>query len=472
MQLTDTITLLYRIEKMVSEEEWTDYIRCPHLRNRPPSDVSIFRVPKFLKDTKSEAYVPQRVSLGPYHHGSAELPPMGRHKGRAVRRMMKRFNANKNLPVDLNDMDFANCAMEEILKLEHEIRDSYEENIDCDGETLARMLCLDGCFLIEVLRTLGGDKLSRAEADKYDPIFWEYKLVYAASDVLYDFLILENQIPFIVPLKLLQLQFNSAVGDEMLLDLLMAVILPFNPFHNTFFDIKQWSRHPHHLLDFLHAAIISPPFNRGEGVDEGKCSIPIVMHQGKSKERNDTKRIPHAVELRNAGIKFSALQRGCINHIKFDENSATIFLPPISIMDHTEGVFRNLIAYEMCKPSEIDYVICYAALMKDLINTEQDVALMRRMGVLENWLGSDKEVADLFNGLCEKVTVSSEDVFDNLTEKVIEHYNNNEMKIQIAILVQDHFSSPWKALALMAAIVILLLTVLQTIFTIISTYKK
>lgn len=470
--------------RWITATEWTHYIQedphCPLLRNRRPSDVSIFRVPKFLKDTKREAYVPQRVSLGPYHHGSAELPSMGHHKGRALRRMMKRFNANKNLLVDLDDMDFANRAMEEIMKLENQIRDSYEENIDCDGETLARMLCLDGCFLIEVLRSLGGDNLSTEEADEcYDPIFGENKLEYAAKDVLKDILMLENQIPFIVLLKLLQLELNSAVDDveDKLFDLLSVGILNMvNPFDNIQFDVNQWPFH-HHLLGFFHTIITSPAFNEGEQVDPGKCCIPIHgcsikcirLLQGKRKAGNDAKRIPHAVELRNAGIKFKPLQGG-VKEINFDEDSATIFLPPISIMSRTERVFRNLIAFEMGKPSEINYVTCYVILMDELIDSEHDVALLRRMGVLTNWLGSDKEVADLFNSLGDEVTANTVDVFDKLTEKVNAHYNN-EVKVQIGNLVQDHFSSPWKALALTAAIVILVLTVLQTIFIIISTYK-
>lgn len=360
--------------RWITEREWIHYIQedhhCPRVRNRRPFDVSIFRVPKFLKDTQSEAYVPRRVSLGPYHHRSAELPEMGHDKGRALRRMMKRFNANKNRPVHPNDMDFANRAMEEILKLENQTRDSYAENIDCDGKELARMLCLDGCFLIEVLRTSVGDNLSRAEARKYyDPIFGEKKLGYAANDVSKDILMLENQIPFIVLLKLLELEFNSAVSGKMHLDSLMEVILPrLNPFRNKKVDIKQLYHH-HHLLDVLHAVIASPSSSsQGKRVDQGECSISIdccsrqcnLMLRGKSKERNDsTLRIPHAVELRNAGIKFSALQEDCIKQIKFDKNSATIFLPRISIMDGTERVFRNLIAYEMCKPSEINYVSSY-----------------------------------------------------------------------------------------------------------------
>lgn len=131
--------------------------------------MTIFTVPNFLKALKRKSYVPERVSLGPYHHTSAELPLMNSHKGKALRRMMARFNNSRNLANTPNDMDFSNFARkaiqlmdfsnrarEEIVKLEEEIRDSYEEKIDCDGETLGRKLTLDGCFILEILRTLDG----------------------------------------------------------------------------------------------------------------------------------------------------------------------------------------------------------------------------------------------------------------------------------------------------------------------------
>eukprot|EP00253_Pinus_taeda_P023198 PITA_23198 len=370
---------------------------------------------------------------------------------------MKRFNANKNLPVNPNDVDFTNCAMEEILKLEKEIRDSDEEDIDCNGEELDQMLCLDGCFLIEALRTLGEDNISKEEADEcYDPTFGENKLDYAAK-------------------------------DEKLVDLLKVILYWFNPFDKKEHDIKQWSCHyHHHLLGFLHIAIASPLLKENVSVICMDCCGKqcIVKLKDKSKAGNDAKIIPHAIELRNFGVRFKSRQGG-INEIEFEKLRATIFLPPIRITDTTEIVLRNLIDFEMCKQSQINYVSCYVTLMENLIDSEEDVALLTGIGALTRGLGSDKEVANLFNGLCKGVTMCMEDVFNGLTENVNAHYKNkikvhigmfvhyhNGMKAFISKLVQDHFSSPWKALALTAATVILLLTMLQTIFTIISTYKS
>jgi hypothetical protein len=49
---------------------------------RPPSTG---RIPMWLKDiTNSEAYRPQMVSLGPFHHGEPDLLPMEVHKRRAM----------------------------------------------------------------------------------------------------------------------------------------------------------------------------------------------------------------------------------------------------------------------------------------------------------------------------------------------------------------------------------------------------
>ncbi|KAJ0523780.1 hypothetical protein HanIR_Chr10g0497521 [Helianthus annuus] len=54
----------------------------------PP--VSIFEIPRPLKEEKLEAYVPQRVGLGPIHHFRPELyHKMEQNKLTAVKRVLK-----------------------------------------------------------------------------------------------------------------------------------------------------------------------------------------------------------------------------------------------------------------------------------------------------------------------------------------------------------------------------------------------
>ncbi|KAH9307422.1 hypothetical protein KI387_035333 [Taxus chinensis] len=369
-----------QVRSWINEDEWNITIEHdPDVdRLRPPSVVSIFRVPNFLKQPKKgESYVPKIISLGPYHHKSAHLPPMDNHKGRALRRMMARFNINQDR--DLNDTDFSFKAKDEIFLQEEQIRNAYEEKIDCEADNLALMLSLDGCFILEILRTLGGESFPVAEASKcYDPIFERNKIDYTGFDILCDILMLENQVPLIVLRKLLKLELKQAddVEEKLLKVLVKSSRSKFYPFK---YDMKEWAwsqltdGKEDHLLGLLHALIVSPP-----------CSDPDQIYSADREDQNAVRRIPRAGQLKNAGIKFEACNGG-INRIKFDRKKATIYLPPINITDYTEVLFRNLIALEVCKPSVINlnvngvketkpsvinYVTCYLSLMDDLIDSE------------------------------------------------------------------------------------------------------
>lgn len=474
----------------ISEESYID----PRLR----SVVSIFRVPNFLKELKNRAYVPQMVSLGPYHsNGSANLCGMDHQKRRALRRMSTRFNENFIGVSD--DMEFSVRAIDEIFKDADKIKDCYEEQIEWEPKRLAVMLTLDGCFILEILRTLAGNNLRgerlgrdkyepildgcfileilrtlagdniRGEQlgrDKYEPIFERNKVDFTGFDILNDLLILENQIPLIVLRKLLQLELNSVHDTEnFLFDVLVRS--PGNKLYPFDYerDIRNWPQPPlheeAHLLGLLYTLIVSPHRNDGES----DCAIQVGNNRGM-----DNTRFPTAVELSNAGIKFSRRDGG-IKKIRFDGKKATMYLPPINVTDHTEVLFRNLIAYELCKASEINSVTCYLSLMSNLIGTEKDVALLRNCDIINNYLGSDSEVAQLFHGLCKGVTLPRKFVFENLHNDVIEHYRSN-VKVWIAQFVKEHFSSPWNILALLGAIIALLLSSVQTVFSILQVYKK
>lgn len=465
--------------RRISREEWVNYMKGDsHLRNRRPSFVSIFRVPKFLKDTKTEAYEPQTVSLGPYHNKSEKLVPMDDLKRRALRRMMMRYNTSQKLQPD--DMVFADKATNVILSVVDKIKDIYEESIDCDGETLAWMLCLDGCCILEVLRTLGRNPNESDELyERNDPIFWENKL--AASNILKDIVMLENQIPWIVLHELLQLE-NPEDGQVLttLLNLLAHGTLGlFKISGQNKSGVKKHIdqvKKSHHLLGFLHKVIVDEP-----SIDDSprnqylyRFSIKscighlLLKLQDENKALNhDFESIPTAVELKNAGIKFEPCKGG-ISGISFNRKRAIIYLPVVCITYGTEVLFRNLIAFEICRPSEPNYVSSYVNLMDDLIDSQKDVALLRSMGILTKLIGSDKEVADLFNGLCKDVgTMCMENMFDELRKDVNAHIKF-KIRVQLEDIVQNHCSSPWKVSTLVAASLIACFGLLQTIFTILS----
>ncbi|KAL4393601.1 hypothetical protein AHAS_Ahas02G0068300 [Arachis hypogaea] len=70
------------------------------------------------------------------------------------------------------------------------------------------------------------------------------------------------------------------------------------------------------------------------------------------------------------------------------------------INDLTPYLYHNLIAYEMCPAFNHDFeFFSYFSLMDSLIDDAEDVKDLRAAGVLQNLLGSDEDVAKLFNEL-------------------------------------------------------------------------
>ncbi|KAL0007621.1 hypothetical protein SO802_009123 [Lithocarpus litseifolius] len=73
------------------------------------------------------------------------------------------------------------------------------------------------------------------------------------------------------------------------------------------------------------------------------------------------------------------------------------------IGDETNCVVRNLMALEPCHYPWEAYVCNYIVLLDHLINTIANVDLLVEKNVLVNWLGNNKAVATLINGLCQQI---------------------------------------------------------------------
>ncbi|KAM3288678.1 hypothetical protein P3S67_022108 [Capsicum chacoense] len=94
-------------------------------------------------------------------------------------------------------------------------------------------------------------------------------------------------------------------------------------------------------------------------------------------------------------------------------------------------------------------VTSYVSFMDSLINHAEDVKELRSKGILLNFLGSDQEVADLFNETARDLVPDPHAFFD-VRNKIENHYNN-KVKIWITGWMYSHFSTPWSTLAFIAA---------------------
>ncbi|KAK3218156.1 hypothetical protein Dsin_012126 [Dipteronia sinensis] len=114
-------------------------------------------------------------------------------------------------------------------------------------------------------------------------------------------------------------------------------------------------------------------------------------------------------------------------------------------------------------------VSTYIFFMDSLIDRAQDVKELRESGILLNALGSDKEVAKLFNKISTDL-VPNQMLYSEVQRRIQSHYDNKLMT-WIAQFIARHFHSPWSVLAFIAAILALASSIVQTVYTVQGYYK-
>ncbi|KAL5715318.1 hypothetical protein ACHQM5_017153 [Ranunculus cassubicifolius] len=169
--------------------------------------------------------------------------------------------------------------------------------------------------------------------------------------------------------------------------------------------------------------------------------------------------IPSVTELYNAGVRFSP-SNGDIKSISFDSKTSTFLLPSVSLDVNTEVVLRNLVAYEASMASGPLIFTRYTELMNGIIDTEEDAKLLREKGIVMNYLKSDAEVADLWNGMSKSVRLTRVPCLDKAIEDVNKYYSGR-WKIKIRNFITVYVFGSWKFLTFLAAVLLLLLMTLQ-----------
>ena len=132
--------------------------------------------------------------------------------------------------------------------------------------------------------------------------------------------------------------------------------------------------------------------------------------------------------------------------------------------DSTGPKFFNLIAYEMCPDFENDYgVTSYISFLDSLIDEAKDVIDLRKEGILRNLLGSDEEVALVFNEIGTDL-VPNPEIYRDVRSK-IQKYHEKKRMTYINEVIHNHFSSPWTVEAFTAALFALILSIAQTVYS-------
>ncbi|EOY08135.1 Protein of unknown function DUF247 [Theobroma cacao] len=400
------------------------------------SSCCIFRVPESLIDVNGKAYQPRIVSIGPYHRGKPQLRMIEEHKWRYLGFLLRRMK-EKGLGLE----DFFKA----IQPLEMKARECYSETIQLSSDEFLEMIVLDGCFIIELFRKVGN--LVPFEPD--DPIvsmLWILPFFYR------DFLRVENQIPFF----LLQCLFDlTKMPGEKSGRSLSKLALEF--FNNAvqrpdeviakYHDLKC-----HHLLDLVRASFIPSD----EDHEQREVSAPTLMIHSVSK-------------LRRAGIKLNPRKADSFLVIKF--RRGVIEMPPITIDDFMSSLLLNCVAFEQCHRSRIKHFTDYATLLDCLVNTYKDVEYLCQSNVFENYFGTEGEVARFINDMGKETAFDINNCYLSKLFSDVHQYYRNSWHVQWASFKHTYFQTPWSFISALAALILLLLTIAQTFFTIYSVYK-
>ncbi|KAK2378910.1 UPF0481 protein [Trifolium repens] len=435
---------------------------------------SISNIPDMLRGANEDAYTPKYVSIGFLHRGAtSHLQQMEGTKWHYMREFLERQGTTSAQNIR-SEIRLRDCGFE-ILKLNNVICASYggsNNNIveKIDSHEIAKIMMLDGCFLLELLTRLDGYMVNPAIYKNDSILKAEEKIIHVLNDVA----MLENQVPFLVLKKLYRKVFPD--GSEINNDYRVANIVC-----KAFGYPLVSSSGVAHILHLMHLST----------VDQSQ------QHEGK-KAKLELLRC--ATKLRASGVIIKAKSNSTNQNrhklldmfdfdICFSDNSGELDIPQLYIKETTQVKWRNLIAWEQSKIGIRSKYTSYALFFNGLICCEHDIELLKDKKVIVNELNkSNEELLTIFCTIskgAEQMDTSYSQICDRLNAykgmevtkvlqkwpicvwhqcrrvlEIIVYYMRNWYKI----LIRDHIPTVWKFVGIVAAAALLILAIMQTIY--------
>jgi hypothetical protein len=393
---------------------------------------SIYRVPDRLRHVKERAYTPKVVSIGPLHHGREGLKAMEEQKKRYLRDFIQHSNQSLGYFIRV------------VREKEKRLRGCYAESIQFSSDEFVKIILVDAAFIIGVLLRL---KFPRILQDDDDHIF---NRPWVLQDVWPDMLLLENQLPFFILEELFELGNVRFLSQELSI---------YELSHNFFKDLMHMeeagdklnqiiSSKVEHFVDFLR-----------------HLHLPDLKQKQQQKGKLQTLTTPSMMELHLAGVRFEVGSSRNLFDLQFSKGILEI--PKLIIGDETELSIRNLLAFEQCFYSE-NYINDYVVIMDRLVNSQKDVDLLVKFGIVENRLGDSNEGSFLINKLADGVILDFNEFYFAGLCKDLNAYCRTPWHKWKANLRQNYFNTPWTIVSFIAGVILLLLTLIQAVCAIIS----
>ncbi|KAI9074226.1 hypothetical protein K1719_043791 [Acacia pycnantha] len=397
-------------------------------------ECCIYRVPTTLRHLKEEAYTPKVVSIGPFHHGNERLQNMERYKRILFKRFTQRAASSWHDLVPF------------VKLLEPKVCASYSETIKLSKEELVKLTLMDAGFIIALFISSRTFKL-RNDA--------KLSQQWLRNSIRKDLLLIENQLPFFVIEELFNKAFPQNHDDRSFPSFLELAYGYFG-----YYNKQKLKPNPDvkikHFTDLLRLFHLHENMPRRRSYFEEGVGTHLLLYKANA--------------LQEAGIKLKPTMNKCLLDLKLSGHILEI--PQILVHENTELLFRNMIALEQCHYLNDAYISDYAFVMDWLIDTSKDVDLLVDKKIVRHSLGDSSNVASFFNGLLQNVI---ETKFNSEYIDICKGLNGycedprNKMK---ATLRQDYCNTPWRTVASIAGIILLVLTIIQTIFSVLQVVLK
>ncbi|CAL5392016.1 unnamed protein product [Camellia sinensis] len=409
------------------------------------SECYIYKVHDRLRWQNEKSYEPEIMAIGPYHHGKENLQWMEEHKLQYLRLLLKRRNETS--------VDRYIVAMRDLQ--ERALR-CYANSVWLNKDEFVKMMLLDSCFLVELFRKFTITSMR----DRNDPLF---KIDWILPTLWRDSLLFENQLPFFVLVELFNMTKVLDPHDN-IIDLAIRYHHCVNQFASpgpakilyAYNGISTCG--VKHLLGLVYQ-ITSFSLSK---------SVPLKSAVGDKIKKWE--HIQCATKLHEIGIKFKKSNCGTIFYnVKF--KNGVLEIPTLVIHEKMECLFRNGIAYEQHHLEEdigLKYATDYLTFLCCLINSSQDVSLLCRYGILKNMLGGDEVVVSILNKISTCVVAPRDNFYYSEVFDDVSRYSKQRRNIWTAMLRRDYFNSPWTVISFLGAIMLLLLTLTQTVFSILA----
>ncbi|XP_014499331.2 UPF0481 protein At3g47200-like isoform X1 [Vigna radiata var. radiata] len=391
-------------------------------RANPPvtEECCIYRVPLLIRQLNEEAYTPKVISIGPYHHKNSLLQNMERHKLTYCNSFLKRTNTSMASWIHY------------IAGKELQIRQCYSDALEFSPKELVEIICVDSGFILEHFWTAHYKTLY----DKYLSTPWFGIMIF------YDLVLLENQLPFFVLNDLFNL--STVDGDSDTPSFIQLTFEYFDFFNRLDLSPDNLNTTCHHFTDLIRTFHL--------------CG------RNKTTRSSQWPHIPSATKLSGAGIRLGSSESKCFLNLSFSKK--VLKIPNLRVDDGTELLFRNMVALEQFHYPDYAYIAEYALVLQYLVNTGKDVDILVKAGIMKNLLGDSDSAAERTKRLCRNTVLKdfSSD-YVTLWQELDASYKSRRLKLK-STLRRDYCKGPWQTAATAAAIVVLILSFVQTICSI------